>query len=98
MIHPTRPDQRCRIVGSWSTDDPGKVGPNHNAIVTTTFLHTLQADDRVPVWRVHSETPLVTSMGVLTNDLDCLNYWLEVIDEEPAPPAALQVEKEKETT
>lgn len=92
MKHPTKPGQLCRIVGSWATDTEGKVGPNHHREVTTVSLHTMMADDRVPVWHVHSADPLVTSMGFVTNDLDCLNYWLEVIDPEAAPLAVKETE------
>ena len=84
MKHPTKPNQVCRIVRSWATDDQGKPGPNQGKKVITVSLHAMQAADRVPVWRVRSlESALVTSMGTVTHELDCLNYWLEVLDEEP---------------
>lgn len=84
MTTPTKPGQRCRIIGSWSTDDQGVRGPNHHKEVTTLFLHDEKADDRVPVWRVQG-TNLVSSFGAAGSQVDCLEYWLEVIDETPAP-------------
>lgn len=93
MNHPTKPGQKCRIVGSWSLDTEGKRGPNHGKEVVTVFLHQIQADDRVPVWHVRGEN-LVTSFGGVGNECDCLNYWLEVI-EDPPPK---QTEREKEVT
>ena len=95
MKHPTKPGQVCRIIRSWATDDQGKPGPNPGKLVVTLKLHSLQANDQVPVWAVRSLSgPLVTSMGTVTTELDCLNYWLEVVEE--LPPKQLTKETEKE--
>ena len=95
MKHPTKPGQVCRIIRSWATDDPGKPGPNQGKKVITVSLHQLQANDCVPVWRVRSlESALVTSMGTITHELDCLNYWLEVLYDEPPKELIQETEKE----
>lgn len=79
-MYPTRPGQKCRIVGSWSTDDQGKVGPNHHKEVTTISLYPMLAVGSVPVWKVSGQD-LVSSYGAVGNTVDCLLYWLEVIPE-----------------
>lgn len=76
---PTKPGQLCRIIGSWSTDDPGVTGPNHGKLVTTMFLHDEKSDGRVPVWRVQGAS-LTSSYGATGNQVDCLEYWLEVVE------------------
>ena len=92
MKHPTKPGQKCRIVGSWALDTEGVKGPNHGKEVVTVRLHQMQAADRVPVWRITGKD-LVTSGGVIANEIDALNYWLEVIDE-VEPPKVMTTEKE----
>lgn len=93
MIHPTRPGQLCRIIGSHSWDNGLGKGPNWNKQVTTVRLHQMQANDCVPVWQV-SGRDLVSAYGAVGDEVACLNYWLEVIDPPPIAPlvAARDVE------
>ena len=97
MKHPVRPGQKCRIISSWSLEIEGRKGPNHHKEVTTVFLHQLQAgEEQAPVWRIKGNS-LITSFGVVDDQIDCLNRWLEVIDEIQAPDA-LTTNTEKEIT
>lgn len=96
-LHPTKPGQRCRLIGSWSLDTEGKQGPNHGKEVTTVFLHQIQANDCVPVWRVRGEN-LTTSFGGVGNECDALNYWLEVLPPNETPPEDTVAKKELETS
>lgn len=81
--HPTKPGQRCRVIGSRTKDNGEGDGPNMGKEVVTIFLHQQQAADRVPVWRC-SGVGLQTYYGVGTQ-ADFLNYWLQVIKEEEPP-------------
>lgn len=82
---PTKPGQLCRIIGSWSLDTEGKRGPNHGKLVTTIFLHDEKAADTVPVWRVQGAS-LTSSYGGTGFQVDCLEYWLEVVEPLPVEP------------
>jgi hypothetical protein len=88
---PSKPGQKCRLIGSWSLDTEGKQGPNHGKVVTTLWRHEEMAADRVPVWRV-SGTNLVSSYGGTGSEVDALDYWLEVIEPDEAPPAQIKRE------
>lgn len=96
MKHPTKPGQRCRLIGSYSLDVDGVAGPNHGKVVITVFLHQVQANDSVPVWRIRAVdgVTLITSFGGAGQECDALNYWLEVIDDEPQPPQSETQQKE----
>lgn len=81
--HPTKPGQRCRVIGSRSKDNGEGNGPNMGKVVTTKFLHQMQAADRVPVWRCTGDNLVSYHGGV--GEVDFLNYWLEVIEDPPTP-------------
>ena len=84
--HPTAPNQRCKVIGGRTLDNAEGVSPNMGKVVHTMYLHQQQAADRVPVWHCRGEG-LQTYYGVGT-EASFLNYWLEVIEELPAPPHA----------
>lgn len=79
---PTKPGQKCRVVGSRSQENGEGDGPNIGKIVTTMFLHQQQAGDSVPVWHCRGDS-LITYWGHLGTEADFLNHWLEVIPELP---------------
>ena len=88
--HPTAPNQRCRVIGGRALDTGEGTSPNLGKIVYTMYLHQQQADDRVPVWHCRGDG-LQTYYGV-GSESDFLNYWLEVVEETPAPPQSLTKE------
>lgn len=95
--HPTAPNQRCRVIGGRGIDTGEAPSPNQGKVVTTMYLHQIQAGDSVPVWHCRGEG-LQTYYGVGT-EIDFLNYWLEVVIEElPAPPEAAATKRELVTS
>lgn len=93
--HPTKPNQRCKVIGGRSSDTNEGNSPNKGKVVFTMYLHQQQADDRVPVWHCKGKD-LFTFYGNGT-EADFLNYWLEVIDDEPEPLKADSTHLEKVT-
>lgn len=88
---PTRPNQRCRVIGSQQLTNGGSESPNLNRIVRTVMLHPLRAgkpENSYAVWRCHTTDgrPLITAFGA-GEQCDFLAVWLEVIDDEPEAPA-----------
>jgi len=78
--NPTKPGQKCRVIGGrLAFNDEGK-GPNIGRTVTTVFLHPEKAGiEQEDVWRCSGES-LVTYHGALGNEADFLGCWLEVIE------------------
>lgn len=93
---PTKPGQRCRVVGSRSKDNGEGDGPNMGKEAKTMFLHQTQAANSVPVWHCSGEG-LQTYYGVGT-EADFLNYWLEVIPEVPIAPEVVTTQQERTTS
>lgn len=93
---PTKPGQKCKVVGSRSADNGEGPGPNMGKVVTTMFLHQQQAADSVPVWHC-AGADLQTYYGVGT-EADFLIYWLQVADDEPEPPKTVVETEELENT
>lgn len=94
---PTKPGQKCRVVGSRSQENGEGDGPNMGKIVTTMFLHTQQAGDSVPVWHCRGDS-LITYWGHLGTEADFLNRWLEVIQEPSTSFSATTTERGLVTT
>lgn len=96
MNPPTKPGQRCRIIGGRMAYNGEGVGPNRGKEVFTVFMHDEKAGvEQENVWHCVSANgdALQTYYGVGTN-ADCLECWLEVI--EPPPPKAKEQTKELE--
>ena len=93
---PTKPGQKCRVVGSRTQDNGEGDGPNIGKIVTTMFLHQQQAADSVPVWHCSGES-IQTYYGVGT-EADFLMTWLEVLKADPLPPESVSTKQELSTT
>ena len=92
MQRPTKPGQKCRVVGGRGKDTGEAPSLNLGKTVTTMFLHQLQAGDAVPVWHCRGEN-LFTYYGN-GSEADFLNYWLEVIEELPIEPVSVTNEQE----
>lgn len=95
MTIPTRPGQRCRVIGGRSAYNGEGKGPNQGKEVTTVFLHSKTAGvEQENVWHCQAKPGdiLVTYYGAGSH-ADFLECWLEVIDE-LEPPATLQQTKE----
>lgn len=82
MTYPTKPNQRCKVIGGrMAYNDEGK-GPNIGKEVTTMFLHTKQAGvEQENVWhcRAKDGEMLQTYFGV-GNEADFLECWLQIIE------------------
>lgn len=95
MTTPTKPGQRCRVIGGRSTANGEGESPNLNAIVITVFLHKEQAGiEQENVWHCSSTQILKTYYGA-GYEADFLECWLEVIPPEVAPDKMLQKELEE---
>jgi hypothetical protein len=84
LTEPTRPGQRCRVIGTSN----GTAGHTYGKEVVTVFEHDqhLRTErggivvDMGPVWRVRGEN-LISEYGGAGDQVDCLAIWLEVIDD-----------------
>lgn len=90
---PTKPGQKCRVIGGrMNHNDEGR-GPNIGKTVETMFLHAEQAGiEQENVWHCKGES-LQTYYGVGT-EADFLECWLELIEPDAEPPAVKTTEKE----
>lgn len=96
---PTKPGQRCRVVGSRSKENGEGDGPNIGKVVITQHMYALRAglpQDSVAVWRCKSADGhiIATYHGGTSDEADFLSRWLEVEDEQPVLPMANQEHKE----
>lgn len=97
MTHPTKPGQRCLVVGGRMAYNGEGQGPNQGKIVITDFCHPEPAGrEQERVWRCHSADGglLQTYYGV-GQSADFLECWLKVIDPVESPAKALEKETEK---
>lgn len=78
---PTKPGQRCRVIGGrMAHNDEGR-SPNYGKEVTTVFLHDEKAGiEQENVWRCRAKEgeTLITYHGGLGSEADFLECWLEV--------------------
>lgn len=92
MNPPTKPGQRCRVIGGRTAFNGEGASPNLGKVVSTMFLHAEQAGvEQENVWHCQGEG-LQTYYGVGT-EADFLECWLEVA--EPPPVKAKTIELEK---
>ncbi|MDP2263267.1 MAG: hypothetical protein Q8K24_08925 [Hydrogenophaga sp.] len=92
MSTPTKPGQRCRVVGGRTPFNGEGASPNHGKIVTTVFLHAEKAGiEQENVWRCQSSDVLQTYYGA-GHAADFLECWLEVQPEDTVEPPALRRE------
>lgn len=91
---PTRPGQKCRVIGGRSTANGEGMSPNFGKIVTTVFLYEETAGiEQEPVWHCQSNDLLSTYYATGTS-ADFLECWLEVLPDDPV--AANKLSKELE--
>lgn len=100
MTTPSRPSQRCRVVGGRSIVNGEGNGPNLGKIVLTQFLHPIRAGDASDsraVWRCNATgTDLLQTFYGVGTQCDFLAEWLEVLPEDPVEPLVKETEKEIE--
>jgi len=99
MTIPTKPDQRCRVVGGRAAFNGEGKGPNQGKIVTTVFMHVEKAGiEQENVWhcRAADGDVLQTYYGA-GPEADFLECWLEVVPPDAAPPKMLATELDAET-
>lgn len=96
MTIPTKPDQRCRVIGGRTPFNGEGKSPNQDKVVVTVFLHQDRAGiEQENVWHCRAaEGGLLQTYYGVGNEADFLECWLEVIDPDAAPPKTLVVEKE----
>lgn len=93
---PTKPGQRCLVVGGRMAFNGEGKGPNQGKVVVTVFMHKDKAGvEQENVWhcRAADGQTLQTYYGVGT-EADFLECWLQVQEPDAAPPKILEVEKE----
>jgi hypothetical protein len=79
MTAPTKPGQRCRVIGGSAPFNGEGESPNKNKEVVTMFLHDLKAGiEQENVWHCQGEN-IQTFYGV-GSEADFLECWLEVIE------------------
>ena len=82
---PTKPGQRCRVIGGRMAFNGEGQGPNQGKEVVTIRMHPERAGvEREAVWhcRAKAGEMLQTYYGAGSH-ADFLECWLEVIDEPP---------------
>lgn len=96
MSIPTKPGQRCRVIGSRMAFNGQGKGPNQGKIVTTVFLHAETAGiEQENVWHCKATEgqTLQTYYGA-GPEADFLECWLEVVEPDAAPPVATTTTRE----
>lgn len=96
MNPPTKPGQRCRVIGGRMAFNGEGKGLNQGKEVVTVFLHQEQAGaEQENVWhcRAAEGQTLQTYYGA-GQEADFLECWLSKIEPDEAPPAAESEKKE----
>ena len=96
MNPPTKPGQRCRVIGGRMAFNGEGKGPNQGKEVVTVFLHQEQAGaEQENVWhcRAAEGQTLQTYYGA-GQEADFLECWLEVIEPDAAPPKVAERQHE----
>jgi hypothetical protein len=98
MFPPTKPGQRCRVIGSrMAFNNEGK-SPNIGKEVTTVFAHDQKAGvEQETVWRCRGDG-LITYHGGVGSECDFLECWLEVIPEPPPEAEDTSTRADNEAT
>jgi hypothetical protein len=84
---PTKPGQRCRVIGGRMNHNNEGRGPNIGKEVITLHMQPEQVGvERENVWRCQAKEgqTLVTYHGGIGNQADFLECWLDVIEPTPA--------------
>lgn len=94
---PTKPGQKCRVIGGRSTFNGEGKSPNYGKIVTTVTLHAQRAGiEQEPVWRCRAAPgDVLTTYYGAGEEADFLECWLDVIPPDPTPPQAISTELEQ---
>jgi len=98
MNPPTKPGQRCKVIGSRMAFNGEGQGPNQGKTVITMWRHIdLAGMEREVVWhcRATNGQTLQTYYGA-GPEADFLECWLEVQPDEPEAPKVDTTEKELE--
>jgi hypothetical protein len=91
---PTKPGQRCRVIGGRATANGEGQSPNFGKIVVTQYLHDNKAGiEQENVWHCCSSSLLTTYYGAGL-EADFLECWLEVMPPEPVRTKETQLEEE----
>ena len=96
MNPPTKPGQRCRVIGGRMAFNGEGKGLNQGKEVVTVFLHQEQAGaEQENVWhcRAAEGQTLQTYYGA-GQEADFLECWLSKIEPDEAPPTAESEKKE----
>jgi len=97
MNPPTKPGQRCKVIGGrMNHNDEGR-GPNIGKIVFTMWRHNeLAGIEREVVWHCRAMNGELHTYYGVGPEADFLECWLEVQDPEPEAPKVDTTEKELE--
>ena len=96
MNPPTKPNQRCRVIGGRMAFNGEGQGPNQGKEVVTVFLHADKAGvEQENVWRCRAASGhvLQTYYGA-GGEADFLECWLELIPPEKPPQQTITTENE----
>ena len=96
MNPPSKPGQRCRVIGGRMAFNGEGKGQNQGKEVVTVFLHQEQAGaEQENVWhcRAAEGQTLQTYYGA-GQEADFLECWLSKIEPDEAPPTAESEKKE----
>jgi hypothetical protein len=96
MNPPTKPNQRCRVIGGRMAFNGEGQGPNQGKEVITAFMHADKAGiEQENVWRCRAASGhvLQTYYGA-GGEADFLECWLEVVEPDAAPPVAATTERD----
>jgi hypothetical protein len=99
LFPPTKPGQRCRVIGGRMPFNDEGQSPNIGKEVTTLQLMGQAGIEQENVWRCQAKegTSLITYHGGVGDQADFLACWLEVI-EETEPPKTTTTEREIATS
>ena len=94
MNPPTKPGQKCKVIGGRMAFNGEGRGDNHGKIVTTKFMHAEKAGmEQENVWRcIASEGDALTTYYSAGNEADFLECWLEVQEPDAIPPKVQEQE------
>lgn len=93
---PTKPGQRCLVIGSRMAFNGEGKGPNQGKTVVTMFMHAEKAGvEQENVWHCQATggQTLQTYYGA-GPEADFLECWLEVIEPDAEPPVSTTAERE----
>lgn len=84
MTIPTKPGQRCRVIGGRTPYNGEGKSPNQDQVVVTMYLHAERAGiEQENVWHCQAEQGTLQTYYGTGPEADFLECWLEVIPPEP---------------